>query len=79
MEFNKCNRCGCFYMTEGDTCPSCTAKDTNEISKLTEFFVENENNSIGIDELSYLTGISVKNLSRFASNKELNFKKKIIL
>lgn len=79
MDFNKCNRCGCFYLTEGDTCPSCQTKDSNEISKLNNYFMENENTSVDIHELSYLTGISVRNLTRFAGNKELGFKKKIIL
>lgn len=79
MDFNKCNRCGCFYVAEGDTCPSCQTKDNNEISKLNNFFLETENNSIGVNELSSITGISVKNLSRYASYKDLDFKKKIIL
>lgn len=79
MDFNKCKRCGCFYITDGDTCPSCTPKDNNEISKLNNFFLENENSSINVNELSSITGISIKNLSRYASSKNLNFKKKIIL
>lgn len=79
MDFNKCNRCGCFYVAEGDTCPSCQTKDNNEISKLNTYFTETENASVDVHELSYVTGISVKNLSRFAENKELGFKKKIIL
>lgn len=79
MDFNKCKRCGCFYITDGDTCPSCTSKDNNEISKLNNFFLENENSSINVNELSSITGISIKNLSRYACSKNLNFKKKIIL
>lgn len=79
MDFNKCKRCGCFYITEGDTCPSCQTKDNNDISALNNYFIEHDNASIRIDELSSATGISVKNLSRYASYKELDFKKKIIL
>ncbi len=79
MEFNKCTRCGCFYITDGDTCPSCKTKDDIEIAKLNNFFAESENTSVGVGELSYITGISVKNLSRYANTKNLNFKKKIIL
>ena len=79
MDFNKCNRCGCFYFTEGDTCPSCKTKDNNEISKLNNYFTENDNTSVDVHELSYITGISIKNLSRFAENKKLGFKNKIIL
>ncbi len=79
MNFNKCMRCGCFFITNGDTCPSCTPKDNTEISKLNNFFLENENSSININELSSITGISTKNLLRYANNKNYNFKKKIIL
>ena len=77
MNFNKCTRCGCFYVTDGATCPSCQEKDEKEISKLNNFFIENDNDAIQINELSSLTGISVKNITRFAANKELGFKKKI--
>lgn len=79
MNFNKCMRCGCFYITDGDTCPSCKTKDDSEIKKLNNYFTENDNTSINIGELSAKTGISVKNLSRYATYKELDFKKKIIL
>ncbi|MBO5349058.1 MAG: hypothetical protein J6A89_04500 [Clostridia bacterium] len=78
MDFNKCKRCGCFFITDGETCPSCTPKDNNEIFKLNNYFLENEN-SVTIHELSSITGISTKNLSRFVSCKNFNFKKQIIL
>lgn len=78
MDFNKCKRCGCFFITNGDTCPSCTPKDNNEISKLNNFFLEN-NESVTINELSSLTGISTKNLSRHISCKDFDYKKQIIL
>ena len=42
MEFNKCNRCGCFFMSNNDVCPSCQPKDIYEMSKLKNYF-ENEN------------------------------------
>ena len=62
MNFNKCERCGCFFVTDGNTCPSCTPKDTNDISKLNNYFLENEN-KISLNELSFVTGISEKNIS----------------
>ena len=30
MEFKKCTRCGNFYVSEGNVCPRCTAKDNME-------------------------------------------------
>lgn len=78
MNFNKCERCGCFFVTDGNTCPSCTPKDTNDISKLNNYFLENEN-KISLNELSFVTGISEKNISRYVANKNFDFKKKIEL
>lgn len=78
MDFNKCKRCGCFFITNGDTCPSCTPKDTNELSKLNNFFSENKQ-PITMNELSNLTGISTKNLSRYISYKDFDYKKQIKL
>ena len=34
MELNKCIRCGSFYVSGNDVCPSCAEKDTNEIYSL---------------------------------------------
>ena len=62
MNFNKCKRCGCFFISSGDTCPSCTPKDNNEISKLNEFFSENSN-AITLNDLSKVTGMSTKYVS----------------
>ncbi len=81
MNFNKCQRCGCFFITDGYICPSCTPKDNTEISKLNNYFSENIENTekININELSSITGISTKNLARYINNNEFNFKKQIIL
>lgn len=63
MELNKCTRCGCFYVAGPNVCPSCEQKDNNEIDTLKNFLAENEFENI--DDISYQTGISVKNLDRF--------------
>ncbi len=34
MELNKCTRCGCFYVSSNDVCPTCEQKDVAEIDKL---------------------------------------------
>lgn len=78
MNFNKCERCGCFFVTDGNTCPSCTPKDTNDISKLNNYFLENEN-KITLNQLSSITGISTRNISRYISDKNFNYKKQIEL
>ena len=61
MNFNKCKRCGCFFVANGDTCPVCTKKDNSDISTLNSYFAENENtHSISINNLANITGIEVQ-------------------
>ena len=70
MNLSKCERCGCFFVTENAVCPNCQTKDENEISQLKNFLTENDSN-ISIEELSLSTGISVKNVNRFLKDKEI--------
>ncbi len=78
MNFNKCKRCGCFFVATGDTCPACTTKDNNDISALNNYFAENEN-SVSINDLSNITGISTKNLTRYIEYGNFDFTKQIKL
>lgn len=64
MEFNKCSRCGNFYVSEGNVCPKCSTKDTFELSTFKSYIEENGFNG-SLDSISGQTGISVKNLNRF--------------
>ena len=41
MEFKKCTRCGNFYVSEGNVCPRCTAKDNMEFSTFKTYIQEN--------------------------------------
>ena len=72
MEFNKCSRCGNFYLSEGDVCPKCSAKDTFEITTF-KTYIENNGTENSIDIISKELGIQEKNLNRFLGYKE--FKK----
>lgn len=71
MEFNKCSRCGNFYVSMEDVCPKCKTKDTLEFETFKTYIEENGviNN---IDTLSTETGISVKNLNRFLGYTNYN-------
>ena len=64
MEFNKCSRCGNFYISNDDVCPKCKTKDNLEFETFKTYISENgiTNN---LDLLSSETGISVKNLNRY--------------
>lgn len=78
MNFNKCERCGCFFSTDNSTCPSCSTKDNMEMHTLKNYLITNsisENISTNVSSISYETGISIKNLNRFLHDK--NFSKGI--
>lgn len=66
MEFKKCARCGCFFVTEGEVCSNCMPKDRLDILKFKDYFEENPTASI--DNISIDTGISTKNVERYLNN-----------
>lgn len=70
MQFNKCSRCGCFFMTNDTVCPNCKPKDLCDLNKLKNF-LEDANPDASIEEISCGTGISTKNLHRLFHSDEL--------
>lgn len=76
MKFNKCSRCGCFFASLDDVCPSCKSKD--EIDKITlKKFLDNTDTPISLNNLSLDSGIELKNINRFISTKEFSSYKKL--
>lgn len=71
MEFKKCERCGCFFLSENNVCENCSPKDTFELSKLRTYF-DGETYASSIDSIAVDTGISVKNLNRYLENEEFS-------
>ena len=71
MEFKKCERCGCFFVSDSNVCENCNPKDTFELSKLRNYF-EGEIQANSIDSIAVDTGISVKNLNRYLENEEFS-------
>lgn len=69
MEFKRCERCGCFFTTADNVCQNCMPRDNFELSKLRNYINEN-NNSNSIQDISINTGISVKNLNRYLGENE---------
>lgn len=69
MEFNKCSRCGNFYVSLGDVCPKCSTKDGVELSTFKSYIQENGIEGC-LDSISSATGISTKNLNRFLNQEE---------
>ena len=78
MEFNKCSRCGNFFISNDDVCPKCKTKDTLEFETFKSYIAENGINN-NLDVLSSETGISVKNINRYLnytdSNNNIKIKK----
>lgn len=71
MEFKKCVRCGCFFVSSIDVCCKCEAKDKQDIYNLNNYmdacpYVPS------IDGLSFNTGVSVKNIDRFIQNNNIS-------
>ena len=71
MEFNKCSRCGNFFISNDDVCPKCKTKDMLEFETFQSYISENGINN-NLDILSNETGISVKNINRYLNYTDLN-------
>ena len=69
MEFNRCSRCGSFYVSAGNVCPKCNAKDGMEFSNFVNYVQQNGLND-SLDTISGQIGVSVKNLNRFLKYKD---------
>lgn len=69
MEFNKCSQCGSFFASTGKLCPNCTTIDNNKIQKLANY-LEDYSMPNSLNQLSYDTGISVKDLSRYIQEND---------
>ena len=71
MNFKTCIRCGCFFSSDDSVCPNCKEKDEIDKSSLKQYL---ENNEIpdNYESLSYLSGVSVKNINRFLETKDFS-------
>ena len=71
MNFKTCIRCGCFFSSSDSVCPNCKSKDEIDKASLKQCLANNDmpNN---YESLSYLSGVSVKNINRFLDTKEFS-------
>ena len=76
MKFNKCIRCGSFFMSEDSVCPNCITKDEMEKDTLKRFLANNEIPQ-NAEDLSYKSGIAMKNINRYLETKDFSNLKKI--
>ncbi len=80
MNFNKCSRCGSFFISDNLVCPNCEAKDQMEINKLKNYIEENANivGTYNMDNVISSTGITYRNLNRFLAQEQFaDFAKQI--
>lgn len=77
MKFNKCVRCGCFFASSDDVCPSCKSKD--EVDKHTlKNYLDNADSPLSLDSLSFNSGVELKNINRYMESKEFSNYKKML-
>ena len=69
MEFKKCERCGCFFISQSNVCENCAPKDNFEMSKL-KTFLTNQIEDASVSDISKGTGIDESNINRFMNNKD---------
>ena len=73
MEFKKCARCSCFFMSNNEVCCNCESKDMSDIAKLNNILEDNININ-SIQELSCESGITINNLNRYIKNNKIDYK-----
>jgi len=71
MEFKRCVRCGCFFMSNNDVCCNCESKDRFDITKLNNIISEDINFN-SIEDLSIASGVNLNNLNRFIANNKIS-------
>lgn len=71
MEFKKCVRCGCFFISDNDVCCNCLSRDKMDLAKLNSILDDNYNIN-SIQDLANLSGVNINNLNRFISNKQIS-------
>ena len=70
MNFNKCERCGCFFVTDQNVCPKCEPKENFEMQQLKNYLSTHTTSTV--EDISTNTGISERNLDRFLKQDEFS-------
>ena len=74
MEIKRCARCGGFFETVNEVCNSCVAKDNKDMGKLKNYLegYSYSEKALTREELSFGTGITMKNLNRYLAAQEFS-------
>lgn len=77
MKFNKCSRCGCFFSSKDDVCPSCKSKDEIDKNTLKNYLDNSEDiPKLSIDNLAFYSGVESKNITRYMQSNEFSIYRK---
>ena len=68
MNLNRCERCGCFFVTDQNICPKCEPKENFEMQQLKNYLSTHTTSTV--EDISTNTGISERNLDRFLKQDE---------
>ena len=71
MEFKKCMRCGCFFVSENDVCCNCQSRDKMDIARVNSVLEENSSFD-SVQDLSIASGVAINNLNRFIANNKIS-------
>ena len=71
MEFKRCIRCGCFFMSANNVCCNCESKDRLDISRVNSVLDESISFN-SIQDLSIASGVNINNLNRYIQNKQIS-------
>lgn len=69
MNFNRCERCGCFFASNDHVCPNCAPKDHFEKVTLKDY-LEHADQTLSLYDMCIETGISEKNMNRYLQSDE---------
>ena len=70
MEFKRCARCGCFFMSDNNICCNCESKDMLDIAKVNNILDENISFN-SVQDLSIASGVNINNLNRLIQNNKI--------
>ena len=71
MNFKTCIRCGCFFASDSQICPSCQSKDEIDKNSIKNYLANNDIPA-NAETLASNSGVSIKNMNRFMQTKEFS-------
>lgn len=71
MEFKRCARCGCFFMSDNNICCNCEDRDKLDMAKVSNILDENIRFN-SMEDLSIASGVNLNNLNRLIKDNKIS-------